>query len=86
MSQAALYESIRAAMDKQVRETIAARGLAVSGVEIFDALLKLRQVCCDPGLVKLDAARKVSASAKRMRLLALLEQLVAEGRKVLVFS
>ena len=31
---------------------------------ILDALLKLRQVCCDPRLVKLAAARKVGASAK----------------------
>ena len=84
-AQAALYESIRTAMDKRVREAIAARGLAASRIAILDALLKLRQVCCDPGLVKLDAARKVTASAKRARLLALLEELVAEGRKVLGF-
>ena len=85
-AQAGLYESIRTAMDRRVREAIAARGLASSGIAIFYALLKLRQVCCDPGLVKLPAARKVTASAKRARLLALLEELVAEGRKVLVFS
>ena len=85
-AQAALYESIRAAMDKHVREAIAARGLAASRIAILDALLKLRQVCCDPGLVKLDAARKVKTSAKRARLLALLEELVAEGRRVLIFS
>ena len=85
-AQAALYESIRAAMDRRVREAIAARGLAASRIAILDALLKLRQVCCDPGLVKLDAARKVAASAKRARLLALLEELVAGGRRVLVFS
>ena len=84
--QAALYESIRAAMDKRVRDAIAARGLAASRIAILDALLKLRQVCCDPGLVKLDAARKVAASAKRARLLALLEELMAGGRRVLVFS
>ena len=85
-AQAALYESIRAAMDEKVREAVAARGLAASRIAILDALLKLRQVCCDPGLVKLDAARKVKASAKRERLLELLEELVAEGRSVLVFS
>ena len=85
-AQAALYESIRTAMDTRVREAIAARGLAASRIAILDALLKLRQVCCDPRLVRLDAARKVSESAKRARLLALLEELVAEGRKVLVFS
>ena len=85
-AQAALYESIRTTMDRRVREAIAAKGVTASGMEIFEALLRLRQVCCDPGLVKLDAARKVTASAKRARLLALLEELVAEGRKVLVFS
>ena len=84
--QAALYESIRTAMDEKVREAVAARGLAASRIAILDALLKLRQVCCDPRLVKLDAARKVKASAKRARLLELLEALVAEGRSVLVFS
>lgn len=84
--QAALYESIRTAMDARVREAIARRGLAASRITILDALLKLRQVCCDPQLVKLDAARKVTESAKRTRLLALLEELVAEERKVLVFS
>ena len=51
-AQAALYESIRTAMDKRVREAIAARGLAASRIAILDALLKLRQVCCDPRLVR----------------------------------
>ena len=85
-AQAVLYESIRTTMDRQVREAIAGKGITASGVEIFQALLNLRQVCCDPGLVKMAAARKVTASAKRARLLALLEELVAEGRRVLVFS
>ncbi len=84
--QAALYESIRAAMDARIREAIARRGLDASRIAILDALLKLRQVCCDPRLVKLEAARKVTESAKRARLLALLEELVAEERKVLIFS
>ena len=85
-SQAALYESIRTAIDARVREAVAARRLAGSRIAVLDALLKLRQVCCDPGLVKLDAAGRVKASAKRARLLDLLEVLIAEGRSVLVFS
>ena len=36
---------------------------------ILDALLKLRQVCCDPRLVKMAAARSVRASAKLAHLL-----------------
>ena len=40
------------------------RALRAAASSILDALLKLRQVCCDPRLVKLAAARKVGASAK----------------------
>jgi SNF2 family DNA or RNA helicase len=52
---------------------------------ILDALLKLRQVCCDPALLKNQRAGQ-AGSAKRARLMALLEELLAEGRRVLVFS
>ena len=85
-AQATLYESVRSAMDARVREAIANQGLASSHITILDALLKLRQTCCDPALVKLDGARKVTESAKRARLLELLEELIAEGRRVLVYS
>ena len=84
--QAALYESVRTAMDKRVRDAIKAKGLAGSHITVLDALLKLRQVCCDPSLVKLDAAAKVKESAKRERLMEILTELVGEGRHVLVFS
>ena len=84
--QRALYESIRTAMDERVREAIRAKGIAGSRITILDALLKLRQVCCDPALVKLNAAKEIRESAKRARLFELLEELAAEGRKVLVFS
>jgi SNF2 family DNA or RNA helicase len=84
--QQALYEAVRSQMDARVREAVASRGLAASRITILDALLKLRQVCCDPALVKSEAARGVSDSAKRARLRELLEELVAEGRRVLVFS
>lgn len=84
--QAALYESVRSAMDERVRDTLAKKGFAGSRITILDALLKLRQACCDPALVKLAAARGVRESAKRARTLDLLEELVAEGRKVLIFS
>ena len=84
--QALLYESVRGAMDARVRAAVAERGLSGSRITVLDALLKLRQVCCDPRLVKLDAAAKVKESAKRDRLLEILEELVSENRKVLVFS
>jgi superfamily II DNA or RNA helicase len=85
-SQSALYETIRVAMDARVRDALNARGLAASRITVLDALLKMRQAACDPALVKVPAARKVRESAKRARLVEMLESLVAEGRKVLVFS
>ena len=81
-----LYESIRVAMDRRVREALAGGGLAGSQIVVLDALLKLRQACCDPALVKLPAAARVARSAKRDALLALLTTLVDEGRRALVFS
>ncbi len=84
--QRGLYEAIRTAMDERVRNAIRARGIDRVRITILDALLKLRQVCCDPRLVKLKAARSVTGSVKRTRLLALLEELRAEDRKVLIFS
>src|SRR5438046_1973466 len=47
------------------------------------SLLRLRQICCDPRLVKSDSA---GVSAKMEALLDLLEPLMEEGQKVLVFS
>jgi SNF2 family DNA or RNA helicase len=87
-----LYETVRLASTKQVREQIAKNGFNNSHIMILDALLKLRQACGDPRLVKLSAARalnstnKIRNSAKLEELLEKLSQLVLEGRKILVFS
>jgi len=81
-----LYESIRLSMNEKVRQEIARKGLARSQIIILDALLKLRQVCCDPRLVKLDVARKVGKSAKLDFLMDMLPELLEEGRRVLLFS
>ncbi|OGB22090.1 MAG: helicase SNF2 [Burkholderiales bacterium RIFCSPHIGHO2_12_FULL_65_48] len=85
-AQADLYETIRLGMEKTVRQALVSKGLARSQVTILDALLKLRQVCCDPRLVPLDAARQVMASAKLEQLMELLPEMLAEGRRVLLFS
>lgn len=81
-----LYETVRVAMDDKVRQEIASKGFKRSQIVILDALLKLRQVCCDPSLVKLPAARKVKQSAKLELLLEMLPELIDEGRRILLFS
>jgi SNF2 family DNA or RNA helicase len=82
-----LYETIRLTMQKKVREEIAKLGLARSHIIILDALLKLRQVCCDPRLLKTNTAKKNKAkSAKLELLMTLLQELIEEGRRILLFS
>jgi SNF2 family DNA or RNA helicase len=84
--QSKLYESIRVTMEKKVREAVSKKGIGSSHITILDALLKLRQVCCDPSLLKIEEAKKVQNSAKLELLLDLLDELLQENRKILLFS
>jgi superfamily II DNA or RNA helicase len=81
-----LYEAVRASMQERVRQAFAAQGMDQSQFLVLDALLKLRQICCDPRLVDLSRARHVQESAKLDLLLEMLDGLLADGRKVLIFS
>jgi len=54
---------------------------------ILDALLKMRQACCDPRLLKMPSTTKHKpGSAKLDRLMELLTTLQDEGRSILLFS
>ncbi|MFC4518486.1 SNF2-related protein [Cupriavidus pinatubonensis] len=81
-----LYETVRAAMQEKVRAAVAAKGLARSHIIVLEALLKLRQVCCDPRLVKIPQAARIKESAKLDLLLDMLPELIEEGRRILLFS
>ena len=81
-----LYETVRLAMYEKVQDALAIKGLAKSQIVILDAMLKLRQVCCDPRLVKLPSARLVENSAKLEQLLEMIEELLSEGKRILLFS
>ncbi len=81
-----LYESIRAAAHSEVRTVIRKKGIPGSTIAILDALMKLRQVCCDPRLVTTPSARTVQGSAKFNLFFELLGTQLEQGRRVLVFS
>ncbi len=82
-----LYEAVRTAADKQVRRALDRQGFDGAQIAILDALLKLRQVCCDPRLVKGTTKTAHTMERAKLELLAdLLPPLVDEGRRVLVFS
>ena len=65
----------------QVMQTVAEKGLAKSKIHVLAALTRLRQICCHPQLVGND-----SDSGKTETLFELLEPLLQEGQKVLIFS
>jgi len=81
-----LYESIRVAAHASVRKLIRKKGLAASTVPVLDALMKLRQVCCDPRLVRVPAARQVARSAKLEVLLEMVRSQLEDGHRILIFS
>ena len=81
-----LYESLRVSAHAEVRRAIADRGLAASTITILDALMKLRQCCCDPQLLPGDRGQDIPESAKWNYFLSLLTENLAAGRRVLVFS
>jgi len=87
-AQRELYEGMRLAMQKRVRDSIAIAGAQKSHIILLDALMKMRQVCCDPRLLKhlhVDG-RKAPPSAKLDALRDMLPEMLEEGRRILLFS
>ena len=85
-AQRTLYEALRAAQHAAVQAAIAERGINSCGIVVLDALLKLRQVCCDPVLAPMASAKKIKVSAKLDALMERLEEAVEGGHRVLVYS
>ncbi|WP_158545207.1 DEAD/DEAH box helicase [Bremerella cremea] len=75
-----LREHYRLALNQRIAET----GLAKAKIHVLEALLRLRQAACHPGLI--DPAHKEKTSAKLDLLLEQLDEVVQEGHKALVFS
>ncbi len=84
--QRTLYEQLRLAQERRVREALAEQGRTQQArVLVLDALLKLREVCCDPRLLA-NAPATAHESAKLDLLLELVDDLMQAGRRVLIFS
>jgi len=83
-AQSESYESVRAAMNKKISQELEERGLAASRIVVLDALLKLRQICCDPRLY--HKTTDPVPSAKLETALELVDTLLANGHRILLFS
>jgi SNF2 family DNA or RNA helicase len=79
-----LYDDLREHYRASLLGAIDIQGLEKSRIMVLEALLRLRQAACHPGLI--DKNRAAEPSAKLDTLLARLSELVEEGHKALVFS
>ncbi len=85
--QRALYLTVLDECRQKVFSEIASRGIGRSQISVLTALLRLRQVCCDPRLLKnREETPGAQNSAKLTALLAMIAEIVEEGHKILVFS
>ena len=79
-----LYDQLRQHYRDSLLRRIETAGLAKSKIQVLEALLRLRQAACHPGL--LDSKRSSDSSAKLDVLLEQLREVLDEGHKALVFS
>ncbi|MEY4916502.1 MAG: SNF2/helicase protein [Verrucomicrobiota bacterium] len=84
--QRAVYQQVIEASRKEVLDAVGAQGLAKSRMVVLTALLRLRQICCDLRLLKLENVNPANASGKLDLFGELLEEVVDGGHRVLVFS
>ena len=84
--QVELYEAVRAAVSREVHEEMERFGVEKTKLLVLDALMKLRQVCNHPRLLKLPSAQRGENSAKMDLLMEWLPSMVQDGRRILIFS
>ena len=84
--QRSVYQQVIEASRKEVLEAVGAQGIAKSRMVVLTALLRLRQVCCDLRLLKLDNVNPANASGKLEMFGELLEEVIDGGHRLLVFS
>jgi SNF2 family DNA or RNA helicase len=85
--QAEIYKQVLAVSRKEVMDAVGAQGVAKSKMIVLNALLRLRQICCDLRLLKLDNAEFTDDSSGKLAMFGeLLEEAMDGGHRVLVFS
>ncbi len=79
-----LYDDLREHYRSALLDQVEREGLGRAKLQILEALLRLRQAACHPGLI--DRNRAGESSAKLDMLLPQLAAVLDEGHKALVFS
>jgi superfamily II DNA or RNA helicase len=78
------YDQLKRYYQRSLQQRIESEGLRRSKIKVLEALLRLRQAACHPGLLDKESVHR--SSTKLALLLQHLEDVVSEERKALVFS
>jgi hypothetical protein len=81
-----LYMKILDETREQVFAQVAEKGINASQKSIFAALLRLRQICCHPSLMGEELSAGIEESGKFEMLQTMLEDVIANGHRILLFS
>lgn len=84
--QRSIYLDVLDECRQTVFNEIASKGFGRAHMSVLHALLRLRQVCCDPRLLKDLPPEKIISSAKLETLIHLIHDIIDGGHKILVFS
>ena len=79
-----IYDQLRAAYQDSLLKQVETSGVTGSAIQVLEALLRLRQVACHPGLV--NEEWEDAGSAKLEALFEQVAEVLDEGHKVIVFS
>lgn len=80
------YLQVLDSTKEELFKSIEQNGLEKSRLSIFSALLRLRQICCHPRLYDKENVKHIMSSGKFEKLKVLLEEIISEGHRVLLFS
>lgn len=82
-----IYKQVLAVSRQEVTNAVGAKGVAKSKMIVLNALMRLRQICCDLRLLKMREPEFTDASSGKIAMFGeLLEQAIEGGHRVLVFS
>ncbi len=80
------YDQLLAGLKNGLLKKIEVEGINKHRLEVLEAILRLRQACCHPLLVSSLLEPEVTTSAKFDVFIQDIETIIAEKRKVLVYS
>ncbi len=81
-----MYDDFLAGIRGNLFKKVSVDGVAKHRMEVFEAILRLRQLCCHPLLISAQEELPLTSCAKMEALLQDMETVLDEGGKALVYS